>query len=147
MKKYIVAAALATLAASPAFAGGPRGGGGGLIGSVLAPITTAVSALNVTALNNVNVLGGGVNVLNGNKTNVSAILPISSRTPASFLVSLVAAVRMAAAATERDCREGTTVPSYPGERDLPSHTLPFNAFHRTPSSQAIRVNCPLLALR
>ena len=42
-----------------------------------APITTAVSALNVNALNNVNVLGGGVNVLNGNKTNVSAILPIS----------------------------------------------------------------------
>ena len=78
MKKYIVAAALATLAASPAFAGGPRGGaGGGLIGSVFAPITTAVSALNVTALNNVNVLGGGVNVLNGNKTNVSTILPIS----------------------------------------------------------------------
>ncbi|WP_426438032.1 hypothetical protein [Bradyrhizobium genosp. P] len=77
MKKYIVAVALATLAASPAFAGGHRGGGGGLIGSVLAPITTAVSALNITALNNVNVLGGGVNVLNGNKTNVSAILPIS----------------------------------------------------------------------
>ena len=77
MKKYIVAVALASLMASPAFAGGPRGGGGGLIGSVLAPITTAVSALNVNALNNVNVLGGGVNVLNGNKTNVSAILPIS----------------------------------------------------------------------
>ena len=76
MKKYIVAVALASLFASPALAG-PRGGGGGLIGSVVAPITTAVSALNVNALNNVNVLGGGVNVLNGNKTNVSAILPVS----------------------------------------------------------------------
>ncbi|MCC8958854.1 hypothetical protein H8B02_37215 [Bradyrhizobium sp. Pear77] len=77
MKKYIVAVALASLVASPAFAGGPCGGSGALIGSVIAPITTAVSALNVNALNNVNVLGGGVNVLNGNKTNVSAILPIS----------------------------------------------------------------------
>ncbi|QPF84737.1 hypothetical protein IC762_35000 [Bradyrhizobium genosp. L] len=77
MKKYLVAVALASLVASPAFAGGPRGGGGGLLGGVIAPITTAVSALNVNALNNVNVLGGGVNVLNGNKTNVSAILPIS----------------------------------------------------------------------
>lgn len=76
MKKYIVAVALASLVASPAFAGGHRGGGG-LLGSVIAPITTAVSALNVNALNNVNVLGGGVNVLNGNKTNLSAILPIS----------------------------------------------------------------------
>ncbi|HEX7925290.1 MAG TPA: hypothetical protein VF583_30285 [Bradyrhizobium sp.] len=77
MKQYVVAVALASLVVSPAFAGGPRGGGGALIGSVIAPITTAVSALNVNALNNVNVLGGGVNVLNGNKTNVSAILPIS----------------------------------------------------------------------
>lgn len=77
MKKYLIAVALTSLVASPAFAGGPRGGGGGLLGGVLAPITTAVSALNITALNNVNVLGGGVNVLNGNKTNVSAILPIS----------------------------------------------------------------------
>lgn len=76
MKKYIAAVALASLVASPAFAGGPRGGGS-LIGSVVAPITTAVSALNVNALNNVSVLGGGVNVLNGNKTNVSAILPVS----------------------------------------------------------------------
>src|SRR5882757_6771341 len=76
MKKYFIAVALTSLVASPAFAG-PRGGGGGLLGGVLAPITTAVSALNITALNNVNVLGGGVNVLNGNKTNISAILPIS----------------------------------------------------------------------
>jgi hypothetical protein len=71
--KYIVAVSLALLSASPAFAGGFGGGGskgGGLIGSVFAPITTAVSALNVTALNN-------VSVLSGNKTNVSALVPIS----------------------------------------------------------------------
>jgi len=81
MKKYIIAASLAVLCASPAFAGGSKGGGGGLlgIGAIIAPITTAVSALNITALNNVSVLGGGVNVLNNNKTNVSTVLPISLR--------------------------------------------------------------------
>jgi hypothetical protein len=71
--KYIVTVSLALLSASPAFAGGFGGGGskgGGLIGSVFAPITTAVSALNVTALNN-------VSVLSGNKTNVSALVPIN----------------------------------------------------------------------
>jgi hypothetical protein len=66
--KYIAAVTVAMLAASPAFAGGARGGG--LLGSVVAPITTAVSALNVNALNN-------VSVLSGNRTNVSAIAPIS----------------------------------------------------------------------
>ena|SRR5882757_7101807 len=82
--KYIAAVTLAVLCASPAFAGGGGSkGGGALIGSIFAPITTAVSALNVTALNNVSVLNGGIgvlngsNVLSGNKTNVSAILPIS----------------------------------------------------------------------
>jgi hypothetical protein len=73
--KYVVAVSLAMICASPAFAGGGgRGssGSGGLlgIGSIVAPITTAVSALNINALNN-------VSVLSGNKTNVSAILPIS----------------------------------------------------------------------
>jgi hypothetical protein len=71
--KYIVAVAVsaAMLAASPAFAGGARGGGSLLgIGGIIAPVTTAVSALNVNALNN-------VSVLSGNKTNVSAIVPIS----------------------------------------------------------------------
>ena len=65
--KYIATVAIAMLAASPAFA---RGGAkaGGLVGSVVAPITTAVSALNVTALNN-------VSVLSGNKTSV--VTPIS----------------------------------------------------------------------
>jgi hypothetical protein len=65
--KYIATVAIAMLAASPAFA---RGGSkaGGLVGSVVAPITTAVSALNVTALNN-------VSVLSGNKTSV--VTPIS----------------------------------------------------------------------
>jgi hypothetical protein len=69
--KYIAAVTLAVLCASPAFAGGGGSkGGGALIGSIFAPITTAVSALNVTALNN-------VSVLSGNKTNVSALVPVS----------------------------------------------------------------------
>ena len=67
--KYIVTVSLAVLFASPAFAaGGARVGG--LIGSVTAPITTAISALNVNALNN-------VSVLNGNKLSLSAVAPIS----------------------------------------------------------------------
>src|ERR1700761_3405929 len=66
--KYIVAPPLAVLSASPAFAGGSKGGS--LVGSVIAPITTAVSALNVNALNN-------VSVLNGNKVNVGANAPIT----------------------------------------------------------------------
>jgi hypothetical protein len=66
--KYIATVSLALLCASPALAGGPKGGS--LIGTIVAPITTAVSALNVTALNN-------VSVLSGNKTNVSAIVPVS----------------------------------------------------------------------
>jgi hypothetical protein len=66
--KYIVAATLAVLSASPAFAGGSRGGG--LINSVVAPITTAVSVLNVNALNN-------ASVLNGNKVSVAANAPIT----------------------------------------------------------------------
>jgi hypothetical protein len=66
--KYIVAASLAVLSASPAFAGGSKGGS--LVGSVIAPITTAVSALNVTALNN-------VSVLNGNKVGVAAPINVS----------------------------------------------------------------------
>jgi hypothetical protein len=72
MKKYIVAVSLAALSASPAFAGGGSRGGSSLlgIGSILAPVTTAVSALNVNALNN-------VSVLSGNKTNVSTVVPIS----------------------------------------------------------------------
>jgi hypothetical protein len=67
--KYIVTVSLAVLSASPAFAGGGSRIGG-LVGSVTAPITTAVSALNVNALNN-------VSVLSGNKTNVAAVTPIS----------------------------------------------------------------------
>jgi hypothetical protein len=66
--KYIVAVSLAVLSASPAFAGGSRAGS--LIGSIVAPITTAVSVLNVNALNN-------VSVLNGNKVSLAAIAPIS----------------------------------------------------------------------
>jgi hypothetical protein len=70
--KYIVTVSLALLCASPAFAGGSRGGSSSLlgIGSILAPVTTAVSALNITALNN-------VSVLSGNKTNISTIVPVS----------------------------------------------------------------------
>ncbi|HEY1735785.1 MAG TPA: hypothetical protein VGG12_03985 [Methylovirgula sp.] len=67
--KYIVALSLVAFATSPAFAGGGHQSGS-LIGSVVAPVTTAVSALNVTALNN-------VSVLSGNKTNVSAVAPIT----------------------------------------------------------------------
>ena len=67
--KYIVTTSLALLIASPAFAASGRGIGG-LIGNVTAPITTAVSALNITALNN-------VSVLSGNRTNV--VTPVSLR--------------------------------------------------------------------
>jgi hypothetical protein len=66
--KYVVAVSLAMIIATPAFAGGSRGSA--LVGSVVAPITTAVSALNVNALNN-------VSVLSGNKTNVSTNAPIT----------------------------------------------------------------------
>jgi hypothetical protein len=71
LMKYIVTVSLALLSASPAFAaGGNRIGG--LIGSVTAPITTAVSALNVNALNN-------VSILSGNSTAVTAVTPVSLR--------------------------------------------------------------------
>lgn len=80
MKYALIAATLATFAVTPAFAGGHGGArAGGLIGSVLAPVTTSVSALNVTALNGVGVLNGAgllsgnsVNVLNGNRTSLTA---------------------------------------------------------------------------
>ena len=70
--KYIATVSLALLCTSPAFAGGSRGGSSSLlgIGSILAPVTTAVSALNINALNN-------VSVLSGNKTNISTIVPVS----------------------------------------------------------------------
>ena len=82
MKYALLAATLATLAATPALAGGRGHGaivnGGGLVGSILAPVATTVSALNVTALNGVGVLNGAailsgnnVNVLNGNRTGVN----------------------------------------------------------------------------
>jgi hypothetical protein len=82
MKYAVLAVTLATLAATPALAGG-RGHstavyGGGLVGSILAPVTTTVSALNVTALNGVGVLNGSailsgnsVNVLNGNRAGLN----------------------------------------------------------------------------
>jgi hypothetical protein len=70
--KYIITASLAMLCASPAFAGGSKGGGLLGIGGIVAPITTAVSALNVNARNN-------VSVLSGNRTNVSTIAPVSLR--------------------------------------------------------------------
>jgi hypothetical protein len=66
--KYIITASVAMLCASPAFAGGSKGAS--LIGNVVVPITTAVSALNVQALNN-------VSILSGNKTNVSTVAPVS----------------------------------------------------------------------
>ena len=75
MKYIVVAASLAALSASPAFAGGSKGSS--IIGSVVAPITTAVSALNVNALNN-------VSVLNGNKVSVAAIAPVSLKNVASL---------------------------------------------------------------
>jgi hypothetical protein len=67
--KYVATLTVALLAATPAFAGGGTKGAA-LIGTVAVPITTAVSALNVNALNN-------VSVLSGNRTNVSTVTPIS----------------------------------------------------------------------
>ena len=72
LMKYIVTVSLALLSASPAFAAGGGARIGGLIGSVTAPITTAVSALNVNALNN-------VSILSGNSTAVTAVTPVSLR--------------------------------------------------------------------
>ncbi|WP_158814851.1 hypothetical protein [Methylocapsa sp. S129] len=68
--KYLIAVSLAALIASPAFAGASHKSTS-LIGNILAPITTSVSALNITALNN-------VSVLSNNKTNVSAVAPITA---------------------------------------------------------------------
>ncbi len=82
MKYAIIAATLLPLAVTPAFAGGR--GGTGLLGSVLAPVTTTVSALNVSVLNGASVLSGNailsgnvVGVLSGNKTVVSTPVGIS----------------------------------------------------------------------
>jgi hypothetical protein len=98
--KYIAAVTLAVLCASPAFAGGSKGA---LIGSVVAPITTAVSPLNVNALNN-------VSVLSGNTTSVSAVIPVSLKNP--FCLVSWAAARTAAAATGHPTREGAQVPAH-----------------------------------
>jgi len=66
--KYIATVSLAMICASPAFADASRSGS--LIGSIVVSATTAVSALNVNVLND-------VSVLSGNKTNVSAVTPIT----------------------------------------------------------------------
>jgi len=75
MKYAFVLATVAIFAVSPAMAGGKGyGKGGSLLGGILAPVTTGISGLNVTALNN-------VSVLSGNKTNVNApIKAIVSKT-------------------------------------------------------------------
>ncbi|WP_353183839.1 hypothetical protein [Bosea sp. (in: a-proteobacteria)] len=73
MKYAFVLAAIAAFAVSPALAGG-RGGslaGGSLLGGVLAPVTAAVSGVQVNALNNVSVLSGSP-IANGNKIGVVA---------------------------------------------------------------------------
>ncbi|MGY4475442.1 hypothetical protein [Bradyrhizobium sp. USDA 3364] len=57
------------------------------------------------------VLGGGVNVLNGNKTNVSAILPVSLTNTNILSGILGDGCSHGAAATKCDCREGIEVPS------------------------------------
>ena len=69
--KMLIAAA-ALMITSPAFAGGHGHGnaGGGLLGGVLAPVSTAVSVLNIGGLNhtlNGNTLlsGNQVGILNG----------------------------------------------------------------------------------
>ncbi len=72
MKYAIIAAGLLMFAAPPAFAGGK----GALVGNILAPVTTAVSALNVSVLN-----GSNVSVLSGNKTGVAA--PVGVNAPIS----------------------------------------------------------------
>jgi|HubBroStandDraft_6_1064221.scaffolds.fasta_scaffold4293885_1 hypothetical protein len=77
--KYIVTTSVALLIASPAFAGaGSRAGS--LVGNVVAPITTAVSALNVTALNN-------VSVLSNNKTSVVAPVSLKNTSVLSGILS------------------------------------------------------------
>ena len=66
MKHVFVLATVAAFAVSPAMAGSKGSGKvGSLLGGILAPVTTSISGLNVTALNN-------VSVLSGNKTNVAA---------------------------------------------------------------------------
>jgi hypothetical protein len=77
--KYIVTTSIALLIASPAFAGGGSRVGG-LIGNVTTPITTAVSALNVTALNH-------VSVLSNDKTTVVAPVSLKNTSVLSGILS------------------------------------------------------------
>ncbi len=65
MRKEIAIFITSLVVANPAFAGGFRGGS--LLGGVVVPVSTVVSALNVQALNNVSILNGNkTSILNGN---------------------------------------------------------------------------------
>lgn len=75
MKYAFVLATVAAFAVTPAMAGGKGGRAGSLLGGILAPVTTSISGLNVTALNNVSLLSGNA-VANGNK--VSVVAPIKA---------------------------------------------------------------------
>lgn len=76
MKTTLIAAALvAAFAATPALANGK--GRGGLLGNIVAPVTTSVAGIGVLnrggVLNNTSVLSGiasGNNIANGNRVNV-----------------------------------------------------------------------------
>ena len=69
--KHIATVSLARIGASPAFGEGSRSGE--LIGTIVAPIMAAISALNINAANN-------VRGLSGNKTNMPAVAPITLKT-------------------------------------------------------------------
>lgn len=69
MKYALVLATVAAFGISPAMAGGR--GGGSLLGGVLAPVTAAVSGIQVNALNNVSVLSGSP-IASGNKVGIVA---------------------------------------------------------------------------
>lgn len=71
MKYAFVLATVAAFAVTPAMASGKGGKVGSLLGGIIAPVTTSVSGLNVTALNNVGVLNGA-SIASGNKVGIAA---------------------------------------------------------------------------
>lgn len=79
MKYAFVLAMVAAFAVTPALAGGKGGRGGSLLGGIIVPVTTSVSGLNVTALNNVSVLSG-TSILSGigNGNKVGVVAPIKA---------------------------------------------------------------------
>jgi len=83
--KMLIAAA-ALMIASPAFAGGHGHGNAsaGLLGGILTPVSTVVSALNVSGLNyalngNTILSGNQVGILNGTSVGVAVPVNIGGR--------------------------------------------------------------------